>query len=166
MKILITYSSKTGNTKKLAEGLYNNLGHENMDIMPISEVNNLDNYDTVLAGYWVDKGGPNEEAKVFMENLQGKKVGLFATLGAYPDSEHAWKSLVNGESLVSEKNTVIGKYICQGKIDKRLIESFKNLPEGHVHRVTEEKLKRYKIAENHPNEIDILAGVNLFKDRL
>ena len=166
MKLLITYSSKTGNTKKLAEGLYNNLPFKEMDIMPITDVRNIDEYDTVLVGYWVDRAFPNKEAKIFMEQISGKRVGIFATLGAYPDSQHAWDSLVNGENIVKENNTVIGKFICQGKIDLRIVEMFKNLPNGKGHELTPERLKKYSIAEKHPNEIDILAAVDLFKDRI
>lgn len=140
MKLLITYSSKTGNTKKLAEGLYNNLPFKEMDIMPIADVRNIDEYDTVLVGYWVDRAFPNKEAKIFMEQISGKRVGIFATLGAYPDSQHAWDSLVNGENIVKENNTVIGKFICQGKIDPRIVEMFKNLPNGKEHELTPERL--------------------------
>ncbi len=166
MKLLITYSSKTGNTKKLAEGLYNNLPFKEMDIMPIADVRNIDEYDTVLVGYWVDRAFPNKEAKIFMEQISGKRVGIFATLGAYPDSQHAWDSLVNGENIVKENNTVIGKFICQGKIEPRIVEMFKNLPKGRGHELTPERLKKYSIAERHPNEVDILAAVDLFKDRI
>ena len=41
MNILIAYSSKTGNTKKLAMGIYNNIYEEcdlNVSIKPIDEV--------------------------------------------------------------------------------------------------------------------------------
>lgn len=168
MKLLITYSSKTGNTKKLAEGLYKNLPFEEkeMDIMPIEDVKEVDEYDTVLVGYWVDKAFPNKEAKIFMEKISGKRVGIFATLGAYPDSQHAWDSLVNGENIVKEKNAVIGKFVCQGKVDPRIIEMFKGLSKGKGHEMTPERVKRYSVAEKHPNEVDILAAVDLFKDRI
>ena len=86
MKILVTYSSKTGNTKKLAEGIYEGLGEMEKEILPMSEVKSLDAYDTVLAGYWVDKGGANEEAAAFLKEISGKKVGVFATLAFWPDS--------------------------------------------------------------------------------
>lgn len=166
MKLLITYSSNTGNTKKLAEGIYNNLPFEDMDIMPIADVKDMDKYDTVLVGYWVDQTGPNKEAKIFMEKIKGKRVGLFATLGAYPDSQHAWDSIVNGENIVKDNNTVIGKFICQGKVNSKIVEMFKNLPEGKGPGMTPERLKKYSIAAKHPNEIDILAAVDLFKDRI
>ena len=169
MNILITYSSATGNTKKLAEGIFNNLNKQNnlnIEIKPIKEVMSLEDYDAVLVGYWVDKGGPNQEAAEFMKNIKNKKVGIFATLGAYPDSAHAFNSLVNGEELIKQDNEVIGKYICQGAVSPKLIEMFKKYDSNNRHAITEEKLKRYKIAALHPNEAEMLSAAILFKERL
>ena len=165
MKLLITYSSKTGNTKKLAEGIWEGFKEE-ATICPISEVESIEAYDAILVGYWVDKGGPNEEAANFLKTIKGKKVGIFATLGAYPDSEHAWKSLVNGENLVKENNEVVGKYICQGPVDPRLLERFKALPAGNPHAITKASKRRHAIAAMHPNETDLKAAMILFKERL
>lgn len=166
MMVLVTYSSKTGNTKKLAEGIYEGLKDLNKEIMPISEVKDLKDYDVVLVGYWVDKGGPNEEASKFLPTIEGKKVGIFATLAFWPDSEHGFNSLVAGEKLVSEKNHVIGKYICQGKLDKKMIEFFEKMPEGNPHRPTPEKRKRYKVSENHPSSADIAVAAEMFFERI
>ena len=166
MKILVTYSSKTGNTKKLAEGIYEGLGEKEKTILPMAEVESMDAYDIVLVGYWVDKGGPNEEAAKFLETIEGKKVGLFATLAFWPDSEHGYNSILAGEKLVKEKNHVIGKYICQGKIDDKMIEIFEKMPEGNPHRPTPEKRKRYKISANHPSAADIAVAAELFGERI
>ena len=169
MKTLITYSSKTGNTKKLAEGIYKYINKNDqldLDIKPIDEVENIENYEAILIGYWVDKGGPNKEAALFMEKISNKKVGIFATLGAYPDSKHAFESLVAGENLLKENNEVIGKYICQGAISPQLIEHFKTLSADSHHSLSEEKLRRYKIAELHPNDAEMQSAAILFEERL
>lgn len=166
MKTLITYSSKTGNTKKLAEGIYQGLSIENKSILPINEVESVEEYDIILVGYWVDKSGPNEEAKKFLSMIKGKKVGIFATLAYWPDTEHAWQSLVNGENLVKEDNTVIAKYICQGKLDEKIIAMFEKLPADNPHCVTPEKRLRYEISNNHPSKADILSAAELFEERL
>ena len=169
MNILITYSSKTGNTEKLATGIYKNINEEhglNVEIKPIAQVKCTENYDAILIGYWVDMGVPNEEAKKFMEKIKNKKVGIFATLGAYPDSNHGFYSLVRGEDLLKENNEIIGKYICQGAVDPNLIEAFKKLDSNNYHAITDEKLRRYKIAKLHPNEAEILSASILFKERL
>lgn len=166
MRVLVTYSSKTGNTKKLADGIYEGLNVEDKVLLPMKEVSSIDEYDLILAGYWVDKAQPNAESKVFLEKIKGKKVGLFATLGFWADSEHAWESLVNGEALVKADNQVVGKFICQGALDPRIIERFEKLPPEDPHAVTPEKRRRYEIAKKHPSQVDVLAAVELFNERL
>jgi|UniRef100_UPI003FED8C8A flavodoxin family protein len=166
MKILVTYSSKTGNTKKLAEGIYEGLGEMEKEILPMSEVKSLDAYDTVLAGYWVDKGGANEEAAAFLKEISGKKVGVFATLAFWPDSDHGVGAIKAGEDLVKEKNHVIGRYICQGKIDPRMIEIFEKMPKDNPHYPTPEKRKRHRISANHPSAADIACAAELFRERI
>ena len=166
MKVLVTYSSKTGNTKKVAEGIFEGLPVCEKTILPMSEAANLEEYDIVIAGYWVDKGGPNTEAGEYLKKISGKKVGLFATLAFWPDSEHAFKSVTAGEDLVKENNHVIGKFICQGKIDEKLIEVFEKMPEGNPHKPTPEKRKRYAISANHTSTADIACAAELFRERI
>jgi flavodoxin len=168
MKVLVTYSTLTGNTKKLAEGIYEGITAEEKAIMPMGEVSGteLDSSDIVLAGYWVDKGGPNKEAQEFLLRLSGKKIGLFATLGFWPDTEHGWNSLMKGEELVKEKNKVIARYVCQGKLGDDMIAMFSKLPADNPHAITEEKLRRYEVAKKHPSATDIAHAVEVFEERI
>lgn len=169
MNILITYSSETGNTKRLAEGIYKNISEDRelkVEINPIKEVKVIDSYDAILVGYWVDKGGPNKEAAEFMKTIKNKKVGIFATLGAYPDSNYGFNCLIKGEELLKENNEIVGKYICQGAVSPKLIEAFRKLDSNSYHAITDEKLIRYKIAALHPNEAEMLSAAVLFKERL
>ena len=69
MRVLVTYSSRTGNTKKLADGIYEGLNVEDKVLLPMKEVSSIDEYDLILAGYWVDKAQPNAESKVFLESI-------------------------------------------------------------------------------------------------
>lgn len=166
MKVLVTYSSLTGNTEKLACGIYDGISAVHKEIHPIAEVTGTEQYDVILVGYWVDKGGPNSEAAKFLESLRGKKVGLFATLGFWPDTEHGWNSLINAEKLVKENNKVIGKYICQGRLSDKIIGMFEKLPQDNPHAITDEKRRRYEIARQHPSNADIMRGAELFRERL
>ena len=166
MKILVTYSSKTGNTKKLAEGIFKGLKDYDTEIMSMEDVKELVAYDYVLVGFWVDKGAPNDEAKEFMEKIENKKVGIFGTLAFWPDSRHGFESLMAGEELVKEKNHVIGRFICQGKVNEEILKKFENLPKDNPHYPTPEKRKRHKISANHPSEADIACAVEMFAERI
>ncbi len=77
MKILLTYSSVTGNTKKLADAIYQ-VGKEYIDdYLSVDEVTNIDAYDVILIGSWINKGFPNSKALELMKKISNKKIGYF-----------------------------------------------------------------------------------------
>lgn len=167
MKILLTYSSLTGNTKKVADGIFEVLDKSITTYLPMNEIEDpesfVGNFDLILIGCWVDKGMPNKEAIEFIQKLKNKKVGIFMTLGASPESKHAHETMEKSVELIEKNgNTVVAKFICQGKINEKLIEFFKTLPPEHPHALTEEKLKRYELAAKHPNEEDIKKAQSIF----
>lgn len=162
MNVLLTYSSRTGNTKKVAEGIYEILP-DNSVIAPVEENKDPSDFDLILVGFWVDKGTADQKAKKYMEQIAGKKVGIFGTLGAYPDSDHAKKALRRVRELLEPKNEVVAEFLCQGKVDSKLTEKFKDLPPDHPHAMTEERRKRHLEASKHPNEQDIKEAQEIFK---
>ena len=162
MKTLVTYSTLTGNTKKVAEAVFEAVSGEK-EIMDIKSIKETDEYDRILVGYWVDKGDANEEAKKFMETLKNKKVGTFGTLGAYPDSEHAQKCVEKiSDALRANNNTVIAEFICQGAIDPKIIETMRKMGSNGPHAPTPEREARWAQAAKHPDEADFAAAKNIF----
>lgn len=86
MKFLIVYSSKTGNTKKVAEALAR-VAPIGSEIHSIEEAGDADGFDVIFAGYWLDRGGVDEKMKKYLRTLHKKKIVLFETMGADPESE-------------------------------------------------------------------------------
>lgn len=164
MKTLITYSSKTGNTKKVAEAIKK--GINNSEILDISDVENL-NYDVLIIGGWIDKGTFDVKTLNFAKTIKGKKIAFFFTLGAYPDSQHANDCIQNITNLfVQNGNEVLGNFHCQGAIDPRLIEVMKSFGENHSHAPTPERVKRWEVASKHPDDNDLQNASNYFKELL
>lgn len=162
MKTLVTYSTLTGNTKKVAEAIFEAVSGEK-EIMDIKSVTDTGSYDKIMVGYWVDKGDANEEAKQFMASLKDKKVGTFGTLGAYPDSEHAKKCVEKiSDALKENNNTVVAEFICQGAIDPKIIETMRKMGENGPHAPTPEREARWAEAAKHPNEADFTAAKEVF----
>jgi flavodoxin len=163
VKTLIVYSSLTGNTRKVAEAVKEVFGDE-ADLFPVEEKPLSDGYDLVAVGFWVDRGTADKKAQDYMTGLRNKKVALFATLGAYPDSEHARKSMANARALLDASNQFTSSFICQGKIDPKLVEQFKNLPEGHPHAMTPERAARHREAAKHPDGADLAQAKTVFAE--
>ena len=163
MKTLIVYSSLTGNTKKVAAAIKEALGGE-ADLLPVEEQPPAAGYDLVAVGFWVDRGTADKKAREYIAGLHNKKVALFATLGAYPDSEHAGQSMANAVALLADSNQFIGSFICQGKVDPSLVEQFKNLPAGHPHAMNPERAARHQEAAKHPDEADLANAKKAFAE--
>jgi flavodoxin len=161
MKVLLTYSSRTGNTEKVAKAI--------REVVPagtafykISDAPGPEEFDIVIVGFWIDKGKPNKEALDYLLTVKNKKTAFFFTLGARPDSPHGQKCIEEVRALFRD-NLLLGEFVCQGKIDEKLIESFKSFPPGHHHAITEESLKRYEMAAGHPDDADLLRAGETFR---
>jgi flavodoxin len=165
---LIVYSSKTGNTKKLAEGIHRGLveGGVPARIAAVEEKPDPADAPWVLIGFWADKGKADQKTLEYIRGLEGRRIGLFGTLGAEPDSNHARELAQAAEALGAEKNTCLGSFLCQGKIDPALTEKFKSLPPDHPHAMNEERRKRHEEAAKHPDEADIAAAVRACRNMI
>jgi flavodoxin len=163
-EVLIVYSSKTGNTRKVAEGIAHGLG-ENVRVVPIEDAP-AGTAGVILLGFWVDRGTADAKSLAYIQKLEGRKVGLFGTLGVEPDSEHAQKTGAAITALVAAKNTCLGCVLCQGKIDPALTEQFKSLPPNHPHAMSDERMKRHLEAAKHPDQADIERALAACKTML
>ena len=125
MKTLIIYSSQTGNTKMVCEKAFEYINGEKV-IIPIKEKNsiNLDEFDNIIVGTWIDKANANTEAKKFINTLSNKKIYFIGSLAASLTSEHAKKCFNNLTKLCSKKNNFIDGVLTRGKVSKDLQEKF------------------------------------------
>ncbi|WP_044565066.1 flavodoxin family protein [Anaerococcus provencensis] len=164
-EVLIIYSSKTGNTKKVAEAIKE--VNPYATILPTNLVNEkiINESSHIIMGYWIDKGMPDKNAMDIIEKIHNKKVGIFFTLGAYSDSDHAKKAEEKSIILFNKNNNeVLKTFKCQGKIDPELTLMFENLPADHPHAMNEERRKRHLDAKSHPDENDLKMAREVFKD--
>lgn len=152
--ILIVYDSKTGNTEKVAKALGEAAG-ERCVLAQVDAAPAADDFAVVVAGYWVDKGAPNAKMKKYLENLHGKKVVLFQTLGADPASDHAVSSLVNAGVLMNKDCKVLGTLSIRGAIDPALIAMMRKMPAGSPHSPSPESEARWAAASSHPDAADL-----------
>ncbi|WP_108831875.1 flavodoxin family protein [Aedoeadaptatus coli] len=121
MKGFIAYSSKTGNTKRMAQYLYDAL-KENRDLvlLDLKDKPDLSGYDYGLLGGWCDRALPDKAVMKALERAP-KKLGLFLTLGAMPDSEHGARAMEGlKKCLADHEKESLGTYLCPGKVDEKL----------------------------------------------
>ena len=154
-KGLIVYSSKTGNTRRVAEGILKALKENGYDVRIAAVEENPAPADWNLVGFWLDKGDMDAKAAAYIDGLRGQTLGLFGTLGAPRDSMHARTCAKKAEERAAAGNVCLGSFLVQVKIDPALIESFKKLPEDNPHYPTGKSAALYDEAARRPDDRDI-----------
>lgn len=162
MKSVVVYSSRTGNTKAVAEAIQAAMP-EGCEFFAVEEAPSSEGYELVAVGFWVDKGTADAQTKKYLGGIINKKVILFGTLGAYPDSDHARDSMARAAMLLPQGNVLLGTFICHGRVDSKLIERVKNLPIGHSHAPTPDSIARHQAASCHPNEDDFAKAQKVIR---
>ncbi len=114
MKTLIVYSSKSGNTRKLAQAVYDFLPGEKV-LKPVTESPDPAGFDFVVIGFWLQAGKADPASYEYLEKLPPSNVFLFASHGAGTDSAHARNAVEGAEKLVASSQ-IFGTFNCQGEV--------------------------------------------------
>ena len=154
MKSLVIYSTQTGNTKKVAEAIFEALPGEKDIARTDRPPENLADYDVVFVGFWAWRRGADALAQKVLSQLTGKKVAIFGTCGAWPDSDAAKMYAANAAALLDASNTFLGSFMCQGRVNS--FHKRKLHPDHEsAHPMTEDRRARLEEAEKHPDEADL-----------
>lgn len=121
MRTLVAYLSQTGNTKKVAEAIYEVLP-DDKEILPLAELDNLEGYDLVFFGSPIQAMAMAKDAADFLsDNVAGKRIAVFLTHGAPEDADRVEGWLDDCRELVSE-GELVGIFSCQGEVAQEIID--------------------------------------------
>ena len=125
MKVLVAYATVTGNTEVIARAIASAIPGADLKKLP-ADVNPHD-YDFIFAGFWCDKGTPDEVWQAFQKEAKAKPIAYFGTMGGDPNSERgqAWVNKVAG--LFPCENFK-GLRVWQGKIDPKILAAMAKMP--------------------------------------
>lgn len=156
MKILIVYSSQSGNTLKLAKALFDNLD-EKKEIFSVEDAPSPDNYDLAAVGFWLQAGKPDPKIAEYLAKCgKESRLFLFATHGAAKGSDHADNALNHAVSL-TDGAEIAGVFSCQGEVNPKFLEKVKQKEQPPIW------INDASTAVGHPDESDIKELVNSLK---
>jgi len=121
MKVLVAYVSRTGNTKKVAQAIFEEI-QATKEIKELSQIHGLEGYDLAFIGFPIEGYGPAKEAAVFLEkHATGKNVALFITHAASEDSKNLPEWLANCKASTTNAN-LKGMFNCQGELAEKIAD--------------------------------------------
>lgn len=147
-KILVTYVSWTGNTKQVAEAIFEALVGDKT-LKPADETQDLSQYDIIFVGFPVHSHSVPYKIEELLRTIPpGKKIALFCTHGALTGSRLSREALEHATTLAS-KTKVLGTFSCRGKVSLQAMEVLSKSPE---HKAWAEMAAS---ARTHPDENDL-----------
>ena len=151
----IVFSSLTGNTRYLADALKAALPKDRCDYFgEICET--LPDSEVIYLGFWTDKGVADSRALELLKKLKNKKIFLFGTAGFGGSDEYFEKILSKTKETVDESNTVIGEYMCQGKMPQTVRDRYMKMKAQPEHPANIDALiENFDRALSHPDEDDL-----------
>lgn len=159
MKYLVIYSSRTGNTEKIAMEIFGALPGKSKDIQKVEEQSG--EADTYFVGFWNDKGICGGEIMEFLEGLHGKQVAIFGTCGMGENREYCRQVSKRVEALIPEDNQYLGSFLCSGKMVPQVLERYRMIQRQKDSLQIRQMIQYCEEAMLHPDSRD-LANARAF----
>ncbi len=147
-KILVAYTSWTGNTEKVARAIFEALEGDKT-IRTLDGVQFLDEYDLIFIGFPVHSHSVPFKIEEFIKKIPaGKKIALFSTHGSLTGSRLSREALEHA-SILASSSKVLGTFTCRGKVSLQAMEVLSKSPEHKVW------VDMATSAQTHPDESDL-----------
>jgi flavodoxin len=123
-KTLIAFCSQTGNTRKIAESIFQGIP-DDKELKNLSDVESLDGYGLILIGFPIYNFEPIREAKVFMQKrLSGKKIAIFMTMAltSAPTNEQTvglYNLTISNCKMCADGATILGIFDSPGELSEK-----------------------------------------------
>jgi len=125
VNFFVAYMSETGNTRKVARAIYEELP-DSKEISPIDGIESLNGYDLIFVGFPLHTFGPPEQVRRFIKAYaMGKKMALFVTHASSEDYREMpfWLEKCR---RVARGTDFVGMFNCQGEMAPEMIEFLKD----------------------------------------
>ncbi|WP_281623780.1 flavodoxin family protein BilS [Senegalimassilia anaerobia] len=186
----IVFSSRTGNTAELAEAVRAALpegacecfgsvdGDGNCDCDTGcagdgdrngssfgSSTGTIPASETLFVGFWTNQGVADQAAQKLLEQLKDRKIFLFGTAG-FGGSEAYFQAILDKtKAFIDDSNTVIGTFMCQGKMPHSVRERYVKMKEQPDHMPNlDAMIENFDKALFHPDANDLEKLANLVSE--
>ena len=151
MSYVIVYSSRTGNTKALADAIREVLPPEDCCYFGPPDAAALA-AQRLYIGFWTDKGTCDGDTAAFLAQLTNQEVFLFGTAGFGGSAEYFEQIAHRVETLLPAGVTVLGHHLCQGRMPMTVRQRYAAMEDSP--RRTQ-MLENFDAALSHPDAEDL-----------
>lgn len=158
MRYSIVYSSKTGNTRQLAEAIERQLPAGDLLYCGAPDAAALQ-ADVLFVGFWTDKGTCDETVAQLLKQAEGKTVYLFGTAGFGQSQQYFDQILARVRENLPAGAVYGGGYMCQGRMPQAVRSRYEAMqakePENARYKML---IENFDAALAHPDANDLEAA--------
>ncbi len=165
IKNLVVYASETGNTKKLAEVIFEALPPSMGDkaIVDVRTWNGKMDAENFFVGFWINRGSCTIETIDLLSSLGHRNVALFGTCGM-GNYDNYYKLLEhNAKVWLSDSNNYLGSFFCQGKMQEYIRQKYESYRGTCDDAKIDLMIRLFNEASHHPGSEDYYKA-RLFTD--
>lgn len=151
MTYAIVYSTKTGNTRLLAETIRDALPAADCLYFGAPDDAALA-ADRIYAGFWTDKGTCDADSAAFLSHTAGHRVFLFGTAGFGGSDAYFSKILASVRAQLPDGAEEAGCWMCQGRMPQAVRQRYEAMEESPRRQAMLENFDR---ALSHPDTEDL-----------
>lgn len=158
MTYSIVYSSKTGNTKMLADALHQALPADDCLYFGAPDAQALA-AERIYIGFWTDKGSCDAETAAFLAQLTQQEIFLFGTCGFGGGVAYFEQILARVRDLLPESVQLVGSYVCPGKMPQSVRDRYVRIAEEEPAKRShmQKMIFNFDCALSHPDANDLQA---------
>jgi flavodoxin len=121
MKVLVAYFSQTGQTKKVADAIFETLDVDK-ELAELDKVESLDGYDLTFVGFPIIAFGPAPQGRDFLQaNAAGNKLAIFVTHAA-PQGEEGIDEWLDKCRDAAAGGELLGLFDCRGELSEQIAD--------------------------------------------
>lgn len=164
MKICIYYDSITGNTKKIADAIYETCKDE---VVYCGKPHKLQEADLYFVGSWTNKGNCSSVIQNLLSSLKNKKIAYFGTCGFGGSSEYYASLYQRAKNQIDASNVILGHFFCPGKMPEAIKDRYVKLLQEHPEdKKLQVSLKNFEEVKTRPNTEDINKAQSWAKEMI
>ena len=123
--------------------------------------------ETLFVGFWTNQGVADRETQQLLGQLRNRNIFLFGTAG-FGGSEAYFQAILDKtKAFIDDSNTVIGTYMCQGKMPLSVRERYMKMKEQPDHMPNiDAMIENFDKALSHPDADDLKKLANLVSEAI
>lgn len=123
--------------------------------------------ETLFVGFWTNQGVADRETQQLLGQLRNRNIFLFGTAG-FGGSEAYFQAILDKtKAFIDDSNTVIGAYMCQGKMPLSVRERYMKMKEQPDHMPNiDAMIENFDKALSHPDADDLKKLANLVSEAI